>query len=106
MLLYAIESFEDEWEIGRGNSNSVVRDVDLKVIVLIQVRIDGDMGGDARILLQGVFNKIEEDLCPVKVIADELGIRDVQFDGGFFLFDDKFDSFNDVPNTGRDIKGC
>ena len=40
VLFNAIKSFEDEWKIVYGDSNSVVRDLDLKIIILIYLGID------------------------------------------------------------------
>ena len=42
VLFNAVKSFEDEWKIFCWDSNSVVRDLDLKIIILIYIGIDMD----------------------------------------------------------------
>ena len=76
----AVKAFENEGEIGARDSDSVVRDADGKVALLVFLGVDSDLQGDCGILFEGILNKIEENLGPVEMISGDLDFRDDQFD--------------------------
>ena len=83
VLVAAVEAFENKRQIVRGNTDAVVTDAE-QAVVGEPFAADFDHEARARVLFEGVFNEVGEDLIPVKTIAAHLATigGQVELDAG------------------------
>ena len=106
VFFHAEEAAENVWEIGAGDADAVVRDPDA-LGCAVGLAADFDVESVVRILFEGVFDEIEEDLRPVEAVAphDERGVRHGDAHDGVLVADDGFEAFEDVFDAGVEAEG-
>ena len=106
VFLDAIEAPENVGQVGARDADAVVRDPDAELVAL-GLAADLDDQAGVGVLLQGVFDEVEEHLGPVEAIAHEhqrlIGHGNV--DLGLLLADDGLEAFEDVVDAGAETEG-
>lgn len=104
VLFDPVESFEDEGEITAGDPNAIIGDANCEVpfFVLFSINADGD--GSSGVLLESILDEVEENLGPIEMVTGDLNPGNVHFNGRLLLFDDGFQSLDDVTDTPCDIE--
>ena len=107
MFFDAVEALENEGEVGAGNADPIVADPESDLAVFVALAPDFELEGFGGILLEGVFDEVEEDLRPVEAVADEgeVFVDFLEFHFYILLRDDGFQAFDDVVNATREIEG-
>ena len=93
------EALENEGEVVAGDSDSVVEDFDGGGSAWVLTGFYGDQHRGVGILLEGIFDQVEEELGPVKEVSGKGDVLDVDLDRGVLVFDDEFESFDNVTDA-------
>ena len=104
MGFHPVETVEEEGEAFRGNAHARVRHGDDA-----GVRREGGGHGDGkvrlRVLLEGVFHQVEQDLRPVEGVSVQFPFRgDVHVQGGLLFLPDGVQPGEDVVRAGGEAE--
>ncbi len=102
---HPVKTIENVRQMGNGNPDAIVRDADDRFAVP-DARLDGNGQARLQVLLDGVFNEVEEDLRPIEHVTIDHERSAIQFDadGSLFFMSHCLQTANDILYAGAEVK--